>query len=154
MLNNNTRVTIRYRNATNLLPLNSACWTYLHWTGMMLCQMTLGYAKQLLNSLLKCISTSRGKRKRLEYEDPFKDLSTLASQKSKSGSFLIKVLGWENSKCMKIHKENKRISFLKNKTKQTHCSSPGYEQGSLVLSSQTLLHIFPQPRPRHTSAHW
>lgn len=47
---------------------------------MMLCQMTLGYAKQLFNSALQWLSTStvEGKKKRLVYEGHFKDVSTLA----------------------------------------------------------------------------
>lgn len=38
--------------------------TDLHWTGMMLCQMTLGHAKQLFNSALQWMSTSRAERKK------------------------------------------------------------------------------------------
>ena len=41
---------------------------------MMLCQMTLGYVKQLLTTALKWVSTAEQEEGSLGYGDPFKDL--------------------------------------------------------------------------------
>lgn len=100
-------------------------WTDFHWTGIMRCQMTLGYAKQLLSSALKWMSTSREERKKARIEGSFQRSFNTGKQHSKSGSFLRKVLGWENSKSMKIHREKK------NKLSKEQ----SYEQRSLVLAS-------------------